>query len=248
MIQLIYSLLACLFVSLLSLAGLALIFTRINLTSRINLILVSFAVGTLLGDAFFHLLPYSYSVLDPRLSAALILLGLILFLFVEKILRWHHCHELGCPDDSSHLVSLNIFGDSVHNLIDGMLITASFLTDFRLGLATFFAVVAHEIPQEIGDFGILIHSKLPPFQALRVNFFTALTSFIGVFITYFLGLSVSNFSKLLLPITAGGFIYLAGTDLIPELHRHSTSLRESILQIVYVIFGITLMLLLTFLE
>jgi zinc and cadmium transporter len=131
-------------------------------------------------------------------------------------------------------------GDGIHNLIDGMIIATSFQVNISFGLITTLAIILHEIPQEIGDFGVLVYGGLSKLKALFFNFLSALTAIIGVFIGYFLTTSIENFSSVLLPIAAGGFIYIAASDLVPELHKEP-NLKKSTLAIITFIFGIILM-------
>ena len=246
MSPLIYSLLSTLIISLLSLIGLFLIFIKTKSLQKITLALVSFAIGGLLGDAFIHLIPEAFDFFSLEIVPSLmILLGIIIFFIMEKILRWHHCHEVNCHQEEKHVVTLNLIGDSVHNFIDGALIAASFQISIFVGLTTTLAVILHEIPQEIGDFGIMLHHGISAKKAVYYNFITSLTSFLGVFLISFLSY---DFSPYLIPITAGGFIYLAATDLIPELHRHDAKVGQSIIQLIFILLGITLMSLLLFLE
>lgn len=241
------SLIASLIISSISFFGLLFIFIRLNLLKKITLFLVSFAVGGLLGDAFIHLIPESFeSVSNKSLSSLLILSGLLLFFVLEKILRWHHCHEVDChQDESHHIITLNLVGDGVHNFIDGALIAASFNISYLVGFTTTVAVILHEIPQEIGDFGIMLHHGLSVSKAIFYNFLSALTSILGVALIFLFSL---DFSSYLIPVTAGGFIYLAATDLIPELHRHDPKISASIIQLLCILLGIGLMFSLTFLE
>jgi zinc and cadmium transporter len=246
MSPLIYSLLSTLVISLISLIGLFLIFIKTKSLQKITLALVSFAIGGLLGDAFIHLIPQAFDFFSLEIVPSLmILLGIIIFFIMEKILRWHHCHEVNCHQEEKHVVTLNLIGDSVHNFIDGALIAASFQISTFVGLTTTLAVILHEIPQEIGDFGIMLHHGLSVKKTVFYNFITSLTSFLGVFLISFLKY---DFSSYLIPLTAGGFIYLAATDLIPELHRHDAKLGQSLIQLIFIILGITLMSLLLFLE
>ncbi|MFA5828764.1 MAG: ZIP family metal transporter [Candidatus Shapirobacteria bacterium] len=246
------SLIAVFFISLVSLSGLVFLFFSPSLVSRLSPYLVSFAVGSLLGDAFIHILPESFSGPIPSATISLLVIaGLLLNFTLEKFLRWRHCHNLDCPegeDSHSHIVALNTVGDAVHNFIDGMLIAAAFMVSRELGLATTLAVLIHEIPQEIGDYAILVHSRVPVAKALLLNFLSALISFLGVFLTFFLGTNIDNFAAYLLPVTAGAFIYLAASDLIPELHRHSPKISASLIQLFSIIVGVGLMFLLLFVE
>ena len=246
MSPLIYSLLTTLVVSLLSLTGLFLVFIKSKNLQIITPILVSFAVGGLLGDAFIHLIPQSFEVFPSgSVSSLMILLGIIIFFILEKILRWHHCHEVDCHQEEKHVVTLNLIGDSVHNFIDGALIAASFQISTFVGFATALAVILHEIPQEIGDFGIMIHHGVSVKKTVFYNFITSLTSFTGVFLIFILNY---DFSSYLIPLTAGGFIYLALTDLTPELHRHDPKISIVLAQLISILLGLGLMFCLLFLE
>jgi len=242
-----YSLVATILVSSISLLGLVLIFIKQKTIQKITLFLVSFAVGGLLGDAFIHLIPESFEFFGQEgIAPILILAGIILFFIMEKILRWHHCHEIDChQENNKSVVTLNLVGDSVHNFIDGALIAASFQISYFVGFTTTLAVILHEIPQEIGDFGILIHHGVSLKKTVLYNFVTALTSILGVF---FIFLFSYDFSSYLLPLTAGGFIYLALTDLTPELHRHDPKISVALTQLFCILLGISLMLCLIFLE
>jgi zinc and cadmium transporter len=243
------SLLAVLIVSLLSLSGIFLIFLNKKISQKVNLLLVSFAVGALFGDTFIHLLPQAFSSLNSMTVSLLTITGLLIFFVLEKILRWHHCHEIDCDIHSTrHIIALNTIGDTVHNSIDGMIIAASFIVSIKLGIFTSIAVLLHEIPQEFGDFAILIHSGLSLKKTIMYNILSATSAFVGVFLVFLLGSKVSSLSSYLLPITAGAFIYLAASDLIPELHRHDPPLSHSLLQLLFIILGVALMSLLVFLE
>jgi zinc and cadmium transporter len=240
------SILASLLISCLSFLGLVLVFVNQKLVKRFTPLLVSFAIGSLLGDAFIHLIPESFASISPRhLASWLILLGIILFFILEKFLLWHHCHDIDCHQDSRHIVTLSLVGDTVHNFIDGALIAASFNISYTVGFTTALAVILHEIPQEIGDFGILIHHGVSVKKTVLYNFISSLGSLLGVILIYILDI---DFSLSLIPITAGGFIYLAIADLMPQLHRHHSKISSSLLQFLFLIFGIGLMSLLLFLD
>lgn len=239
----ILSLLATIIVSSLSLLGLVLYRFR-----AFSFVLVSFAVGALLGDAFIHILPESYESLSSTTVAWLLILGILIFFTLEKIIRWRHCHEPDCCDnsDSNHVVSLSLVGDSVHNFLDGMVIAGAFLADVKLGIVTTIAVILHEIPQELGDVGIYLHHHIPVKKIIIFNLLSSFFAILGALLV--LGFGVSGFSSYILPATAGGFIYLAASDLIPELHRHESNTAHSIIQIISVLFGFSLMALLLLVE
>lgn len=244
-----YTLSSLVVVSLISLVGVFTLSLNPERLKKIILYLISFAVGGLLGDAFIHLLPETVEALgfDLRVSF-LILSGIILFFILEKFLRWQHCHIPASEEHSHPVVALNIIGDAVHNALDGMIIAASFLVSPAIGLATTLAVILHEIPQEIGDFGILVHGGLSVRKALLYNLLSALSAFIGAFAVFALGPNIQNFSIYILPVTSGGFLYLAGSDLIPELNRCEIRLSASLGQLACILLGISIMALLIFLE
>jgi len=252
MSPLLTSLLAIFLISLVSLSGVFFLFLKPGLISRLSVYLVSFAVGGLLGDAFIHILPQSYSGNIPEVSVSLLVItGLLLNFILEKFLRWRHCHNPDCHEEGGghdHIVTLNLVADGVHNFIDGLLVAASFMVSRELGLATSLAVLLHEIPQEIGDFAILVHNKVPVLKALFLNFLSAIISLLGVLLAFFFGGNIENFASYLLPITAGAFIYLAASDLIPELHRHQAKFSTSLIQLFSIILGIALMFLLLLVE
>lgn len=223
-------------VSLIAFVGIVFVGFNEEFLRRILVALVGFASGSLLGGAFLHLFPES---LEESGSMALYyaLLGIVTFFFMEKFLYWRHCHEENCP---IHMfVYLNLIGDGLHNLIDGAIIAATFLISYELGIATTLAVIFHEIPQEIGDFGILVYGGLGKKRALMYNFLSAITAIAGALITYFIGF-IQNVEQALVPFAAGGFIYIAATDLMPELHkRHQPG--DSLIQPFVILFGIGLM-------
>ncbi len=236
-----YALGSVLLVSLVSLAGAATLSLSRSFLKRILLFLVSFAVGSLLGGAFIHLLPEAFaSDLNPLVVSGSVLAGIILFFILEKFFRWRHCHQETTADHVHPVVPMNIFGDAMHNFIDGILIGVTYAVSIPLGMATTVAVLLHEIPQEIGDFSILIHGGLTVKKALLFNFASALTAVIGVVMALMLGTSMEGVLLYFLPMTAGGFIYIAGSDLIPELH-HNTDVKISIMQLLALLGGIAIM-------
>jgi zinc and cadmium transporter len=243
-----YTILSVLGVSLIAFAGLFTFSLKIERLKKILLFLISFAAGSLLGDAFIHLLPEAVSLSSKTLTISLwILAGLVLFFVMEKVLKWRHCHEPECEDHAHSVGMMSLIGDGVHNFIDGAIIAASFLVSPALGLATTIAVIIHEIPQEMGDFGILIHAGYSRKQALFYNFLSALTAVAGAALTLTFGASFSNLTSYLIPFTIGGFIYIATADLIPELHKE-VRLRYSFFQLLSFLLGIGLMALLLLMD
>ena len=235
------------FVSLLSFVGVFSLALKRDTLKRIVVLLVSLAAGTLFGDAFLHLIPeaYEHSEHSPFVPI-LVLFGIIMFFIIEKFVHWHHCHDLDCSSHTKHLAPMNLIGDAIHNLIDGMLIAASYSVDIQLGIVTTIAVIFHEIPQEIGDFGVLIYSGMEIKRALFMNFLSALTAVLGALIILIIGHFAYDLSHMLIPITAGGFIYIAGSDLIPELHNTNYDLRKSLYQFLMLMLGMSIMYVFTF--
>lgn len=236
-----YTLVSVLVVSAVSLVGiLTLPLDKKNL-DKMLIFLVSFAAGSLLGDAFIHLIPESFDSSSVKASAY-ILSGVIFFFVLEKLMHWRHCHEAGCPEHSKVLPYVILAGDGLHNFIDGVIIGASFLVDVPTGIATTLAVVLHEIPQEIGDFGALIYGGFSRAKALLYNFLSALTAFVGAALVLVLSAYGSGVDLILVPFAAGGFIYIALADIIPELHRHKRGeLWHSTLQLAFFIAGMAVM-------
>lgn len=225
-------------VSAISIIGILFLVLRKKLLDKISLMLVSFASGSLLGGAFLHLIPEALSPYDESVFIV-ILVGIFVFFLLEKSL-WKHCHEKECPVHP--FAYLNLFGDGLHNFIDGLIIAASFLVSIPLGTAATLAVISHEVPQEIGDFGILVYGGLSKNKALFYNFLTAITALVGatfMYVLYVFSPFIPNMAYLL-AFAAGSFIYIATTDLIPEL-RKERNLTISIVQIILLLGGITFM-------
>jgi len=242
-----YSIVSVIVVSLISLIGIAALLLNKE-TKKITFLLVSFAVGGLFGDAFIHLIPESFEEIENTLVIPLlILLGILIFFVLEKFLRWRHCHLSETEEHIHPVVTMNLIGDAVHNLIDGMVIGATYMVSIPLGLTTTLAIVLHEIPQEMGDFGVLVHGGLSVKKAITFNFFSALCAVVGAVLSLAVGPHLQGYTVSLVPITAGGFIYIAGSDLIPEL-QHDVKLGRSLLQFALIILGIGLMALLVFME
>jgi len=243
-----YSLISVVLVSAISLVGILSLLWHNDRPKKIALLLVSFAVGGLFGDAFIHLLPESFEQLGTSLSTPLyVMLGLLLFFVLEKFLRWRHCHISASEEHLHPVVTMNLVGDAVHNLVDGMIIGATYIVSIPIGITTTLAIVLHEIPQEMGDFGILIHGGLSIKKALFFNYFSALIAILGAILSLVIGPHIEDYAVSLLPITAGGFIYIAGADLIPEL-QHEVKVTTSLWQFALILLGVGIMALLIFLE
>lgn len=214
---------------------------------KILLYLVSFSAGALFGDAFIHLLPEIVEETGFGLSISVYLMaGIITFFVLEKIIDWHHYH--GSERHHLHPFAVtNLVGDGFHNFIDGLIIGAAYLVSIPVGIATTLAVIFHEIPQEIGDFGVLLHGGFTKAKALFFNFITALMAVVGAVIALTIGAYVEGITAILIPFAAGGFIYVAGSDLIPELHK-VRRIRQSAMQLVAILLGILVMMALVLLE
>lgn len=213
-------------VSLTSLSGLFALWIEPERLKRIIPYLVALAVGVLLGDAFIHLIPDAVarqgSISTVCLTA---LLGMFLFFVLEKLVRWRHDHHIDVPGQVNNIrpiAKMNLMGDAVHNFVDGILIGGSFIVDPVLGFTTTLAIIAHEIPQEIGDVGALVYGGYSPAKAVLYNFYCSLTVVAGAVFTLMSSQLAESSLVFLLPIAAGGFIYIAATDMIPALHEHSS--------------------------
>lgn len=211
-------------------------------------IAVGIAVGALLGDAFIHLIPEAAEALSGELLALWLLTGIGFFFVLEKLLHWHHHHELHteheeCADCEQHIAPfghLILFSDVLHNIVDGAIIAAGFLVSTEAGIATTIAVALHELPQEIGDFGVLIHAGFSRARALLFNFLSACAAFVGAGVVFVVGTAIENAVPALSAFAAGSFIYIAMADLVPELHKNN-ALRTSLMQFGAVLFGVALM-------
>lgn len=243
MSALIYALLSALAVSLVAFIGVLTLAIKDKLLNKLLIYLVSFSAGGLMGGAFFHLLPESLDQAEEPLSLfAFVLVGFCLFFVIERFLRWHHCHDEAC-DSHAHLGHLNLIGDSVHNFLDGIIIVTTYVVNPGLGFVTTLTIIFHEIPQELGDFGVLLYAGFEKKKALFFNFVTALTAILGVLVGYFLLSLISGLTLFLVPVAAGGFIYIAATDLIPELQK-VIKLKHSILTFLVFIAALGLMMIL----
>ncbi|MFA6973736.1 MAG: ZIP family metal transporter [Parcubacteria group bacterium] len=240
----IYTLVSVAIVSLISLIGVFTLSMKKERLEKILIYLVSLSTGTLLGDAFIHLIPEAYENSADSLSVGLyILAGILFFFIVEKFFHWRHCHHVPNEKHPHPFSYIILAGDTVHNFIDGLVIAASFLVSVPVGIATAIAVVLHEIPQEIGDFGSLVYGGFSRAKALLLNFATGVAAIVGAIIVLLVNTSVVDLNSFLVPFAAGGFIYIASADLIPELHKQ-TDIKKSVGQLAVFVVGIILMALL----
>ena len=228
-------------VSLISLIGIFTLLIKPQLLSRVLFYLIGFSAGALIGGAFLHILPESLEGSGSTFVFSWLIAGIALFFLMERYFYWRHCHEQGrCAVHS--FTYLNLIGDGFHNFLDGMIIAASFTASIQLGIVTTLAVIFHEIPQELGDFGVLVYGGFSKSKALVFNFASAATAMLGALIGYFIADATVSFSKIILPLTAGGFIYIATSDLIPEIHKESNVKRSTLAFIAFLI-GIGFMVL-----
>lgn len=245
---LIYIFGSVLIVSAISVIGVLSLILSGRLFERIIAGLVALSVGALLGDVFFHILPELLEAREPRPIFVLVLVGMLVFFVLEKFFRWHHHHHQETEDCIKPFGYLNLFADAAHNFIDGLIIAASFLVSPAVGVATTIAVVFHEVPQEIGDFGVLVKAGFSKTKALIFNLLSGLMAVAGAGAVVLLGTSGSTLEEFILPIAAGGFLYIAGSDLVPELHGHNPGLKQAVLQLAGILLGLVLLFALTLLE
>lgn len=243
-----YTFVGVLLVSVISLVGVFILPSREDILRKYIFIFISLAVGALLGDAFIHLIPEAFEKSsNATITGILIILGILLFFTLEKVLHWHH-HGEDAEENHIHPIGrLILFSDGVHNFLDGTIIAASFIVSVPVGVATTLAVILHEIPQEIGDFVILLHSGYSRRRALVLNFLSALAAFVGALTFFMFGEFSKSLVDYFIPLAAGGFIYIAASDLIPELHK-TKQVKHSFYQLAVVLLGVLAMIALTFLD
>lgn len=246
----IYAFSSVIIVSLISLIGVFMLGLNRSLLKKITFFLVSLSVGALFGDAIIHLIPEAFAkIKNPAVASLFILTGIILFFVLEKFLRWRHSHGHECEDDECRAEQNNnarplgkmiLTSDSVHNLIDGVIIGASYFISIEVGIATTIAIILHEIPQEISNFAVLLHSGYSRKKALVLNFISALFAILGTAIVFIFGQTINSYIPILIAFAAGGFLYIAGSDLVPELHKISDT-KQSLWQFIAIIIGIAIM-------
>ncbi|HLD24550.1 MAG TPA: ZIP family metal transporter [Patescibacteria group bacterium] len=233
-----YALLSVVFVSLLSLLGAVLISIQRKTLEQIITYTLAFSSGVLLGSTFFELLPEGVE-LFPEGVFVWTLVGFVSFFCLEKIIQWHHHVEGRHLHEEKPLAYLTLIGDGIHNLADGAVIAASYLVSIPLGITTTIAIIAHEVPHELSDFLILIHGGLSNKRALLFNFLSATTAVIGTVLVLVLSAQFADIERFLVPFAAGNFLYIAASDLIPELltKRHG---KTSVIQVATLLFGISI--------
>jgi zinc and cadmium transporter len=241
-----YSLISILLVSVISIVGITVFFTKDKHLPNILLFLISFSAGALLGDAFIHLLPEAMESGISFIPLAIIS-GILAFFILEKIIHWRHCHQPTSKEHPHPLAAMNLIGDAFHNFLDGIIIATSYVVNIPLGIATTLAVLLHEIPQEVGDFGVLLYAGYSKKKALLMNFLISLTAIFGGIVGLLLSKSIEPFAGIMIAFTAGGFIYIATADLIPEMKK-DIGLKKTSIQFFGLLFGIGIMLLMLLLE
>lgn len=233
-------------VSSISLSGVLLLLLHKKILEKILSVLISFSTGALLGDVFLHMFPEMSE--EPTESMWMIVLAGILMSFIlEKFIHWHHCHASVCAEHRHPVGIMNLVGDVLHNALDGLLIAGSYFISIEVGIATTAAVILHEIPQEIGDIGVLLYSGYSKTKAVLFNLLTACSAILAAIIIIIIGSDTPSVPLILVPLAAGNFLYIAGSDLIPELHKE-TAIGKSTIQLLGLLGGIGCMAALLLLE
>lgn len=236
--MLLISIVCAFLVSLISFIGVFTLAMRKKKLQECLVILIGFSAGGLIGGAFFNLLPEALGKLTIDMTFIFVITGFVAFFILEKVLHWRHCHDQSCQIHP--FVYLNLIGEAVHNFIDGLVIISSFFIDPMVGFTTTIAIALHEIPQEIGDFGVLVYGGFSRKKALLFNFLSALTAIVGVIFGYFLFEYTNLAAIYLLPIAAGGFLYIAASDLMPEMHKEN-DVKKSFISFAFFMLGIIMM-------
>ena len=227
-------------VSIISLIGVIVFSLHASLVKHWLIPFVSLSAGTMLGAVFLHMIPeMAENQTSLRLQLGILLAGIAGSFIIEKLIHWRHCHDINCKSNIHPVGMINVIGDAIHNFLDGILIAGSFMVSIPVGVATTTAVVLHEIPQEIGDFAVLLYSGYSKRKALLLNVLSALTAFIGAGLVLATSNTVPHIETYLLPLAAGNFLYIAGVDLIPELHKE-TAIRKTLVQFLLLIVGMVL--------
>ena len=235
-------------VSLIALIGIILAPIKLEKLKKVLIYFVSFSAGALFGGAFFHLLPEIVEEVGFTFYvSSLVLLGIILFFIIEKIIHWHHNLAPYEKEHASPLAIMSLVGGSFHNLLDGLVIGASFLVNIPTGIAITTAIALHKVPKEMGWFGLLVHGGFSKFKAITFSYLSSIFTIIGAVMALLVSNYVENIQFFIIPVSVGGFIYLAGSDLIPELHKEP-GLRKALLQLIAMLAGIAVMALLLLLE
>ncbi len=236
-----YTLGSVVLVSALSLLGIIFFLFEEKSIHKVLLYFVSLSTGALLGDVFIHIIPEMMNDPTTIKRNLIILLGGILFSFIlEKLIHWRHCHVLPSVHHHHPMGLVNVVAESIHNFIDGLAIAAAFLASIPVGISTSLAIVFHEIPHEVGNVAILLHSGFPKKKALLFNMLSAAAAIVGAVVVLLFAAASDVLSSAMLPFAAGNLLYIAGSDLIPELHKESR-LPQSLLQLLCIVAGMFIM-------
>jgi zinc and cadmium transporter len=201
--------------------------------------LVAFSAGALLAGGFIHLIPEALDNLQAEIVFGFVIIGFILFFLLERFLHWHHCHDGKC--DVHQVTYLILIGDGIHNFVDGVIIAVSFIVSVPFGIVSTLLILGHEVPQELGDYGILVYGGMSKTRSLMYNFIAQLTAVLGGIIGYFLSNTIQSVIPYILPFAAGGFIYIAASDLVPELHKEP-DLQKSLVSFGFFLVGVIFMI------
>ncbi len=232
-------------VSLIALVGVLILFLKDKIMEKILLFLVALAAGGMIGGAFLHLMPEALEEAgEEKIMAVFLyfLVGFVSFYILENFIHWHHHHSSQHPKIASFSY-LILVSDAVHNFIDGVIIAVSFVVSFPLGVVTTIAVALHEIPQQLGDYGVLLYGGIEKVRALFLNYLSAVPVIIGGVCGFYLAQIIGDYIIYILPFAAGSFVYIAASDLIPEI-KNQKSFKRSISYFLVFVLGISLMLLL----
>ncbi len=246
-----YTLIAVIIVSSITIFAAAPFLLKKQVSQHLLIFLLSFSVGTLLATVFLHFVPEIFTHLSEDgtpaflLPALLVIAGFLMFFLLERLVHWHHNKDCTSEKEPGHahayhLAPINLIGDGVHNFIDGMVIAASFLVSIPTGIASTIAIIAHEIPQELADMGVLLYAGMERRKAIFYNFLAGAVAVLGAVIALFLANFADNFVGFMLPIAAGSFLYIAASNLVPELHRHC-GMKDTILHVFAILLGVALM-------
>lgn len=225
--------------SAIAMVGSVTLVLRLATLNRLLLPLVALAAGSLIGGAFFHMIPAAIDAgLDVLAVGVMVVLGFTVFFVLEQVLHWHHCHRAQ-SDCRQPLTYLILIGDGLHNFIGGLAIASTFLIDIRLGITSWLAAAAHEVPQELGDFGVLVHGGWSKQRALLFNVLSGLTFLVGGLVAYRLSFQIDI--SWLIPFAAGNFVYIGASDLVPEVNKHH-NIKANVIHLVAFVLGLALLL------